>query len=523
MRIFVLVAAVFLQGCATGLGQNIVNPNVSEAEWKAEQQYFVNQLEKFCFDRPWDKRPLSLSQNRPLHGSKNYNLWGRITDDMRGSYTSDFHYVCHLTANIPMYHAAFDVNGYRIRRSSPWAYGNRRQAFHQLLQSRYGALDAKLAASTDSHQIPSGIGMLLRDGETQITVQYFNKNSGVRLSVHRRQIFEDAESNLANYPAGSKVAPWHDIYSALGNNNQGNRPSFIKVEAPVSPIKLIDILSFDQLSEEQLNELQSSRENLPSSTKARLQAQTQFNLYRFDQEMTTRRNQSNDLKQYARESAAFERELAERRAAANRAIFANVVGSLQSQTSANSTSFNNSTSSRHTATTSRSFNSNLAPWGDLQAEVARAKQMKQDQFNSSQPSRIKQGNVPVTSANKQVTAPAKPSNQSNINVAASSVAKTNSKSKIYEPMPEKVQATTDSWWGSQSQALAYARLRAANQVTSICRGKGARIDSISFPQIEAGVAPSRWNYSAPSCRQGGFDGKEWKCEATVSGTCYRME
>lgn len=532
------LAIIFLQGCATSLGQNIVNPNVDEDTWRAEQAYFVEQLETFCFDRRWDERPLSLSEDRPLHGGKTYSLWGSITDDMTGQFTGDFHYVCHLTANIPMYRAALDVNGYRIRRSSAWAYHNRRHAFHRFLVNRYGALDTKLSASMDHHKIPSGIGMLLRDGETQVNVQYFRNNSGVRVSIYRRQLFQGGESDLSNFPPGAKVVPWYEIRMTDQNSPQSG-PSFIKVESPLTPIQLADILAFDHVSEEQIASLQSEREKLTDADKARLQTQTRYNLYRFVREMEYRQSTSNDLKQFAREQAAFERELAEKQAASNRAIFANVVGALQSSSTSSSYSPGSSTYSQTSGTASSTFNSGLVPWGDIQAEALKARQMKQDQFNRAQARQTTTYGTPASSAssrtpasNQQTSRPdtttyessstgqySSQANDDNSRAASAS----SSKSKVYEPMPESVQSTNDTWFGSQSDAVAYARLNAANKVTAICTKKGARIDTLSFPDIKAGIAPARWSYSSPDCHQGGVMGKEWKCEARVSGTCYRMQ
>lgn len=99
----------------------------------------------------------------------------------------------------------------------------------------------------------------------------------------------------------------------------------------------------------------------------------------------------------------------------------------------------------------------------------------------------------------------------------------NEKSKVYEPMPTTKQATTDMWHSGQEYTLALTRLKAANKVTAECRAKGARIDSITYSQIEANSPPARWSFSSPNCRQGGFNGKEWKCDVSVSGTCFRMQ
>lgn len=97
------------------------------------------------------------------------------------------------------------------------------------------------------------------------------------------------------------------------------------------------------------------------------------------------------------------------------------------------------------------------------------------------------------------------------------------KSKVYEPMPTTADGTNDMWDLSRERNLALARLKAVNKITALCRAKGARSDTVSYDDIKAGSPPSRWSFASPNCRQGGFNGKEWKCEVSVSGTCYRMQ
>lgn len=105
--------------------------------------------------------------------------------------------------------------------------------------------------------------------------------------------------------------------------------------------------------------------------------------------------------------------------------------------------------------------------------------------------------------------------------ASNTIAK-REKSKLYEPIPTTAQGINDMWHGNKDQTLALARQKAVNKITASCRAKGARSDPISYSEIEANSPPARWSFSSPNCRQGGFNGKEWNCEVTVSGTCFRM-
>ncbi|OOG22987.1 hypothetical protein B1C78_13100 [Thioalkalivibrio denitrificans] len=96
--------------------------------------------------------------------------------------------------------------------------------------------------------------------------------------------------------------------------------------------------------------------------------------------------------------------------------------------------------------------------------------------------------------------------------------------RVYEPMPQVVVGTTDTWWPDRDSAIAYARLSAANEINSICRRRGARTESLTFAQVEQGIAPGRWNYDNPNCKeQTGRGSTRWKCEAKVSKQCYRMQ
>tara|TARA_B100002003_G_C14152123_1_gene554167 strand:+ start:3041 stop:4927 length:1887 start_codon:yes stop_codon:yes gene_type:complete len=93
--------------------------------------------------------------------------------------------------------------------------------------------------------------------------------------------------------------------------------------------------------------------------------------------------------------------------------------------------------------------------------------------------------------------------------------------RIWEPVPEVVTGENGSSFSDRDYAIAMARLGAVNDIVDICLDKGARTNSPRFNDIQAGNVPIRWNMSNPDCRQTGSG--EWKCEAKVSGTCYRED
>lgn len=93
--------------------------------------------------------------------------------------------------------------------------------------------------------------------------------------------------------------------------------------------------------------------------------------------------------------------------------------------------------------------------------------------------------------------------------------------RLYEPNMVTMEGSMDSGFSDRDLAIAYARLEAVRDVDDECRARGARSDAPRFPDIETGVAPTRWNYKTPDCKQGGWRDEEWYCTAEVSGTCYR--
>lgn len=96
--------------------------------------------------------------------------------------------------------------------------------------------------------------------------------------------------------------------------------------------------------------------------------------------------------------------------------------------------------------------------------------------------------------------------------------------RVYEPMPQVVVGTTDTWWSDRDRAIAYARLSAVNEIGRICRQRGARTESVTFAQVEQGIAPGRWNYDNPNCQERTERGNtRWICEAKVTNHCHRMQ
>lgn len=84
--------------------------------------------------------------------------------------------------------------------------------------------------------------------------------------------------------------------------------------------------------------------------------------------------------------------------------------------------------------------------------------------------------------------------------------------KSYDVVPTVAVGVNDTWWGVREKAIEYAQLNGVNQISTACSGKQARVDRDD---------KARWSYGQPNCQQGGFGGKEWKCEVRVSYPCYR--
>ena len=93
--------------------------------------------------------------------------------------------------------------------------------------------------------------------------------------------------------------------------------------------------------------------------------------------------------------------------------------------------------------------------------------------------------------------------------------------RLYEPNMVTIEGKNDVWFSDRDRAISYARLKAVRDVDDECRDRGARSDAPRFSEIKRGVAPTRWNYKTPDCKQGGWNDNEWACTAEVSGTCYR--
>lgn len=93
--------------------------------------------------------------------------------------------------------------------------------------------------------------------------------------------------------------------------------------------------------------------------------------------------------------------------------------------------------------------------------------------------------------------------------------------RLYEPNMVTIEGKLSSGFNDRDTAISYARLAAVRDIADECRDRGARSDAPYFSDIEKGVAPTRWNYKTPDCKQGGWEDEEWFCTAEVSGTCYR--
>lgn len=95
--------------------------------------------------------------------------------------------------------------------------------------------------------------------------------------------------------------------------------------------------------------------------------------------------------------------------------------------------------------------------------------------------------------------------------------------RLYEPNMVTMTGSMDSGFSDRDLAIAYARLAAVRDIDDECRDRGARSDAPRFSDIETGIAPTRWNYKTPDCKQGGWEDEEWFCTVEVSGTCYRTQ
>lgn len=103
------------------------------------------------------------------------------------------------------------------------------------------------------------------------------------------------------------------------------------------------------------------------------------------------------------------------------------------------------------------------------------------------------------------------------------VAKNSGPQKVYEPNMLTVTGESTAGFSSRDYTVELALLNGINQLSKMCREKGARADPVPLEMRRSKTAPPRWNFGTPQCHQGGWRGEEWYCDIKVSATCYRMQ
>lgn len=546
-------AGMVLGGCGTKLETALGNPKVDEATWNAEQEYFVQRLETFCFDRRWDEAPLKMGETRGEDYGYRYRLWGEITDDYALPDVSEKRYrlVCRVVANIPFWQASIQYGDTDPVRSSPWWNGHRRAVFKQRLTNRFGVLYSATKPRVDRFD---GEVLLLRDGETVLEISHFKKNSGTSVQVYRRRAEPvDAVADPDDLPFGAERRTFF-----LGDGNSTRQVEVYHYEGIEDELPLNQVLDLDQLPPEAVVEIDDQRQTMGTAEQKRLRDQVAYNLERIEREVGTAAFRHESEIEHRREMAAFERRLKAERKAANQALLQDVVtglysASAQSSGVGSSGGVSSSIASGSSAPTGDLYSPQV-PWASIHEQAARARQQIQanhDAQQARQRAATSAGAVTPAPARAAGSTPARAGTADTSDSGTSSgssgspdapvasrtaskpdpvdssdrdEAESNTKSKprrIYEPAPEVVVGTTDTYFGDRDLAIFYARLGAANDIDDICWDKGARSESPTSADLDAGNVPSRWSLGNPDCKQNS-NGK-WKCRTRVSGTCYRMQ
>lgn len=126
--------------------------------------------------------------------------------------------------------------------------------------------------------------------------------------------------------------------------------------------------------------------------------------------------------------------------------------------------------------------------------------------------------TPTPGINSKQTSPASKSTTKNTANPTTSITKKSSpavksRSKNYDVVPTVAIGINDTWFVKRERAIEYAQLKGVNQISRACVAKNARLDRNDS---------ARLSYGQPNCQQGGFAGKEWKCEVKVSYPCFTI-
>jgi hypothetical protein len=531
-----------LAGCGTKLENALRNPKVDDATWKAEQEYFVQRLEEFCFDRRWDEAPLEMTEMRGQDYGYRYRLWGEITDDYALPDVSEKRYrlVCRVVASLPFLQVT--LHDKDPVRSSPWWNSHRRAAFKQRLTDRFGVLYSATKPRVDRFD---GEMLLLRDGETVLEISHFKKNSGTSVQVYRRRAEPvEAVADPDDLPFGAERTRFF-----LRDGDRTRRVEVYHYEGVEDELPLNQVLHLDQLPPEAVVALDEERQAMDVVEQRRLRDQVAYNLERIEREVGTASFRHESEIKHRREMAAFERRLEAERKAANQALLQDVVtglyqASVQSQSSGVGTGSSSTGTSSGSSASADHLYSPQVPWASIREQAAQARQQIQanhDAEQARQRAATSAGAVTSSGPSRAGTAPASSSRTASASSPSPDApvpsrtpskpdsadrAQTESNSKrelqrIYEPAPEVIVGTTDTYFGDRDLAIFQARLGAALDVDEICWDKGARSDRPTSADIRAGNVPPRWSMANPDCKQNS-NGK-WKCRTRVSGTCYRMQ
>lgn len=364
------------------------------------------------------------------------------------------------------------------------------QEFLDIVNSRFGVIyhDAtRFATSCEKGEIHD---LLLRDGKTHLVVQFASGYEGL---------------------GGCRHLHWQGMSIQLNRKGLASSIGFVPREGESYLIRRIDVMNKDQLTELEKRELAMRWEQLSDEEK---------------KERTKRIAREIRISKSLLSSIAREREeilnlkrTARRRERAREKAFLNQLDQqlaqgmmglqqqvIEKQRRDHQRDMQNQASQVNFPATSQPYSQQVS-----------ASQIFKD-IKGFNPEQLDENITYQEDNESQDIAPSYTSQSDQINQEGKAAT-----SKVYEPAPEVIERETDSWFSDRNLAIAYARLKATNDIKDVCRRKGARSDTVTFSQIKAGNPPVRWNFSAPQCRQGGWQDEEWKCQTRVSGTCFRHQ
>lgn len=468
--LLILLSFVFLINSCSYMTKKKTWPEAQE-----EMEAFVDRFVNDCVGRD------IVAEPSPELGTKFYSKFhpGIGKESFRGQ--------CTVGKSKPGYYASYDKSYFIYQR---W------QEFLNIVKSRFGIIyhdSARFISGCLKGQLHD---FLLRDGETHIVVQFVND-------------YGKMEGCYQTY--------WQGATLQL-NKNGLSSPDIIRPKKDKSYlVRRIDVINKDRLTElekrelrmryEQLSEKEKEERTKRIAHKIRL---SKNNLSFWEQERQDMINLRRKTRQRERaREKAFLNQLDQQLAKGMMGLQQKVVEKQQRD---HQRSMQNQASQVNFPATSQSYSQKMS-----------ASQIFKDikGFNSDQMDENISYEEEAQDHEEQEATTGDFSRNSSQQTTEDKIEK--KKSKVYEPSPEVLERETDSWFSDKKLAIAYARLKATNDIKTVCQQKEARSDTLTFSQIEAGNAPPRWNFSVPNCRQGGWKDEEWKCQAKVSGTCFRYQ